>query len=516
MREFEFFPSRGDADRLDVVAILHRGLTDPGARVVMVFDGDPWSAPRLRAGVAACQAWLAEQGIGRGDRVAVMLKNSPAHIALIYSLILMGVVWVPVNTRLKSTGLRYLVEHSRPRLIVVDPEFASLFDADLACPIVAPPDRLASADASLRRVDSEPLETLCLLYTSGTTGAPKGVQFSHRMLRIATEAALIAADARDGDRLFLWEPLCHVGGAQMLLAPFLKDLELHVYPGFSASRFWQQAVASRATQLHYLGGVLEILLQGPREAIPKHALRVAWGAGLGVDLWQTVQEAFGLEVRECYGMTEGSSFATVNADGRAGSIGKPLPWISIELLDPAGRPVADREHGEIVLSSSVEGVFLSGYLDNPEASAAALRHGKLHTGDYGWRDADGFYYFVGRRTDNMRVRGENVSAWEVERVFAQHPAFALTAAVGVTSDVGEQEILIYLQTRDGAPPADLATLATELSRWAAERLASYQVPRYYRWIERFDLTPSERIRKHLLTRSLGGAWDCRAQALVVE
>ena len=513
--DFEYFTRQGADDRLDVVGLLHRGLTSGSSEAALVFDGDPWSPARLAASVASCQAWLAQQGLASGSRVAAMLKNSPGHIALIYALILSGMVWVPINTRLKAAGLRYLIDHSRPDLVVADDEFAPLFGelGELPCAVVQPVSSEVSDGTTLQRFDSAPGATLCLIYTSGTTGAPKGVQFTHRMLRIATEAALMAADGRDGDRIFLWEPLCHVGGAQMLLAPFLRRLQLHVFPGFSASRFWQQAVASRATQLHYLGGVLDILLQQPRTAIPAHELRVAWGAGLTVQSWAAVREAFGVEVRECYGMTECSSFATLNTEGRPGSIGKPLPWLSAELLDPQGAPVANGQHGELVLSSRIAGVFLPGYLDNPQATAEALRGGKLHTGDYAWRDADGFYYFVGRRTDSMRVRGENVSAWEVERVFALHPALAMTAAVGVTSEIGEQEILIYLQPAEHAP-ADRPALAAELAAWAGERLASFQVPRYYQWIDRFDLTPSERVRKHLLARGLVGAWDRRAQTII--
>jgi crotonobetaine/carnitine-CoA ligase len=122
MHEFDFFARQCDDDRLDVVSVLHRGLSRASKDDVLVFDGDPWSAPRLQRSVAACQAWLASEGLVRGDRVAVMLKNSPGHIALIYSLILMGIVWVPINTRLKSAGLRYLVEHSKPDLIVADAE----------------------------------------------------------------------------------------------------------------------------------------------------------------------------------------------------------------------------------------------------------------------------------------------------------------------------------------------------------------------------------------------------------
>lgn len=514
MNEFAYFPRRCADDRLDVVSVLHAALASDSSRDAMVFENDPWPAPRMRAAVASCQAWLMGHGIQPGDRVALMLKNSPTHIALIYALILMGVEWVPINTRLKHAGLVYVIEHSQPDLVVVDDEYAGVVDANLrqACRVVRPGDIQLNEGHPLQRIDGAPERTLCIIYTSGTTGAPKGVQFTHRMLRVAAEAALLVADCRPGDRIFLWEPLCHIGGAQMLLAPFLVDVEVHVYPGFSASRFWDQVVRSRATHLHYLGGVLEILLQLPRASIPAHTLRVAWGGGLNVQSWSAVREAFGVEVRECYGMTECSSFATLNREGRPGSMGKALPWFDIELLDKDGAPVKDGEHGELVLTSRLQGALFAGYLDNPAATREALREGKLWTGDYAWRDADGFYYFVGRRTDSMRVRGENVSAWEVERVFAQHGGLANTAAVGVTSEVGEQEILIYLQASDGEHGE--AATAAQVAGWAADKLASFQVPRYYKWIDQFDLTPSERIRKHLLSRDLAGAWDRRTGRMV--
>lgn len=505
-----YFPVRGDDDHLDVQGILHAGLNAAPDRIVLAFDAEAWSVARLRRHVALSQAWLAEQGVTRGDRVAVMLKNHPAHVALIYALILSGMVWVPVNTRLKSAGLQYLIDHAKPRLVVVEPEF----DEQVSQSAATHPFTLAHADftemqdegAGPTRADCLPGDLLCLIYTSGTTGAPKGVRFTHRMLRIASEAALLAADAQDGDRLFLWEPLCHIGGAQMLMAPFLAQVSLHVVPAFSLSRFWAQIASSRATHLHYLGGVLELLMRHPESIPANHSIRVAWGAGLNKLTWRQAQDTLGMELRECYGMTECSSFATVNQTGKPGSMGRVLPWMTLELLNENGQPVGVGEHGEIVLTTDVEGAFLDGYLDNPDATASALRDGRLYTGDIAWRDADGDLFFVGRRTDSMRVRGENVSAWEIERVFAQHPEVSSVAAVGVRSDIGEQEILLYVQCTDSSPE-HLATLAPALSAWASARLASFQLPRYYRLVERFDLTPSERIRKHLLSRDLDGAWD---------
>ncbi len=511
-----YFSIRTEDDNLDVVDVLFHGLTDRAERPVLTFEGEQWSAGDIARQIRGIQGWLGRNGVQRGDRVALMLENHPMHVAFIYALMLSGVTWVPVNTRLKGPGVQYLVEHCRPRLVVgqrsfaeviaearraatVEPEYAFLEDQRLFAP----------ESPALQRAPVQAGDTLCIIYTSGTTGPPKGVVLTHRMMRIASEAALRVADARPGDRPFLWEPLCHIGGAQMLLTPFLEPIELHLVSRFSASRFWEQVTASKATQLHYLGGILDILMQLPASEQPAHHdLRVAWGAGVSAGAWQPIQQRMGCALRECYGMTECSSFATANCTGKPGSIGRALPWLRLELLDDADRPVPTGEIGQIVLSSDVEGVFMPGYLDNPEATAEALKGGKLYTGDLARRDAEGDLSFVGRRGDSMRVRGENVSAWEIERMCATHPAIAAAAAVGVKGTVGEQEILLYVQFRPGAVE-DFAQLAL----WAAGRLASYQVPRYYLRVDAFETTPSERIRKHLLPRNLEGAWDSLTQSV---
>jgi len=505
----QYFPSRGEDDRLDVAGILRRRLEREPDREILSFSGDRWTAGRILERVIAVQAWLARGGIGRGDRVAVMLENGPDHVALIYALILMGAVWIPVNTRLRAAGIEYVLGHARPRLFVCGGAFEK--EARRACE-AAGFDGLAGeaalgraaapVGAALACAPVEPGDLLCIIYTSGTTGAPKGVLFSHRMLRIATESALIVADVREGDRLFLWEPLCHIGGAQMLLVPFLVRATLYSVPRFSASRFWDQVAAGRCTQVHYLGGILDILLRQPIRPPARHTLRVGWGAGVAKANWAAVRDGLGIALRECYGMTEGSSFATLNAEDRPGSIGKALPWLTVELLDDGDEPVPAGEPGQIVVSSRVPGTFFSGYLDNPEATREALRGGRLYTGDMARADEDGYLYFVGRRTDSMRIRGENVSAWEIERIALTHPDVEAAAAIGVESGIGEQDVLLYVQWRKGRAPT-----FEGLAAWLGERLASFQWPRYYAAVERFETTPSERIRKHRLPRSLEGAWD---------
>lgn len=501
----EYFTHRHANDELDCVPLLAAGLRRDPTRTVVHFEDHAITCEDASRHVAQLQRWFGERGLVQGDRVAVMLGNSPEHIHLIYALHVSGLVWVPVNTKLRAAGLEYLLQHAQPKLFVIDDEFDAV-TAQLDCG-AAQRTRLPAFDASdTHAAFATPAigvhDPLCIIYTSGTTGAPKGVVFTHRMMRIASEAALRVADVCDGDRLFLWEPLCHIGGAQMLLLPFLEDVTLHAVPRFSASQFWPQIERAGATQLHYLGGVLDILMQLPESEQPAaHTLRVAWGAGVSAASWEAIQARLKVSLRECYGMTECSSFATANLTGKPGSIGRALPWIDIELLDENGQRVQDGEAGEIVLSSKVEGTFLPTYLNNPDATKAALRDGRLHTGDRARRDADGDLFFIGRQTDSMRVRGENVSAWEIERIFAAHPAIRASAAIGVASAIGEQDILLNVQFKD-EPVAWPA-----LHAWAQERLASFQLPRYYRAVSAFELTASERVKKHLLSRNTEDAWD---------
>ncbi|MPW16570.1 AMP-binding protein [Paraburkholderia sp. CNPSo 3157] len=501
----EYFAHRHPDDELDCAPLLAAGLRREPAHTVVHFDDRAITCEDAARHIVQLQRWFADEGLVPGDRVAVMLGNSAEHIHLIYALVLSGLVWVPVNTKLRATGLEYVLQHAEPKLFVIEDAFddvTSQIECGTSRRVRLPAFDANNTDAAFATPQIGVHDPLCIIYTSGTTGAPKGVVFTHRMMRIASEAALRIADVRDGDRLFLWEPLCHIGGAQMLLLPFLERVTLHAVPRFSASQFWSQVARAGATQLHYLGGVLDILMQLPQSAQPDaHTLRVAWGAGVGAAAWEPIQARLDVRLRECYGMTECSSFATANVTGKPGSIGRALPWIDIELLDENGQPVKEGEAGEIVLSSRVEGTFLPTYLKHPEATKAALRNGRLHTGDRARRDADGDLFFVGRQTDSMRVRGENVSAWEIERVFAAHPAIRASAAIGVASPIGEQDILLNVQFKEA--PVDWETI----DAWARERLASFQLPRYYRAVDGFELTASERIRKHLLPRTVDDAWD---------
>jgi crotonobetaine/carnitine-CoA ligase len=231
-------------------------------------------------------------------------------------------------------------------------------------------------------------------------------------------------------------------------------------------------------------------------------VRIAWGGGCPRAAWKPFEERFGVGVRECYGMTEASSFTTISREPRFGSVGKPLPYFDVRATDDSGREVGADISGEIRVRAKTTGLITAGYFRNPEATAAALVDGWLRTGDVGRRDEDGFFYYAGRLKDALRRRGENISAWEIERVFAEHPAVAECAVIGVDDPISEQEVKIIIKLNEKHDIKEM-----DLLKWSESRLPRFQIPRYVAFIDVFPKTPTERIRKELLSRDVSNDFD---------
>ncbi len=501
----------------DVVRLLTTAAADQPRRVYAREHGRDVTVGELAQRVRGCVDALSRRGVSARSRVAVMLPNSVEHIALIFALAELGALWVPLNTRAVGAPLEHILADSAATHVVA----LTGSDSAAACArahtavhgaalvdgavLVSDTDTRGGQLRMWHCGRAEPglvSGTRALMYTSGTTGPPKGVRVSDTMLRASAYGSLAVTDAASGDVLYLWEPLFHIGGAQMPLLPLLADVSLAVDDRFRASQFWERVAVAGGTHIHYLGGILQMLLhQPPHPRERRHGARVAWGAGASPEVWRACEQRFGLRLHECYGMTETSSVVCVNRSGPEAGIGTPLPWFDVRLDAPdgsgGGRP------GEILVRGRLPGLVTAGYLGR-EPTGAETGDAWFRTGDLAQRDPDGNLHFAGRANDTIRVRGENLSAWQVENVFADHPIVERCAAVGVDAEVGEQEILLCVTVVDGTrlDPARLLD-------WAVDRLPSYQLPRYVKVLPELPLTPSQRVAKKRLPTDVDEAFDRR-------
>ena len=504
-------------------AAMDRRARETPDDVYCIFEDRPLTFAALDAAVNRVANALLARGLRQGDRVALMLPSHPDHVIAIFALAKVGLVRVPVNVSLKGPSLEFVFEQFAPRALIADSDYASQLSPLLgrqplelvvwrgatdAGPSWA--EFAAHADASPPPVAPQPDDIMAITPSSGTTGAPKGVLKSDRTLRAGPIATRVLTGRQPGDVLLLWEALHHGAGVAVLIGAVLERITLAMVARFSASRFWDDVRRYNVTHIHYLGGVLQMLLaQPPRSDDRTHGVRIAWGGGCSQEVWHKFETRFGVKIREGYGLSELVTFVLVNPDGPAGAIGKPLPWYDVRLLDPDGSEVASGETGEIAIHAHDDRLGFVGYFRNPEASTAAWRDigGKRWylTGDLGRQDEDGWFYYAGRSKDCVRRRGINISAWEVERVVNEHPDVEESALVGVPGELGDDELLLYVR-----PVGGRSLEPDALIRWCEPRIPHFQVPRYVAFIDDFPRTPTQRVRKGDLSRDVAGLWDREA------
>ena len=488
------------ADWLD-----QRARLTPDA-VVCTHRGVELSCAELARQVLQVAARLAAQGVRSGDRVALMLATDPLHLVALLALARLGAVRVPVNVHLHGAPLAHLLAQLKPQWLVADPQHRTVLDAAGPLPRLLWRDALLTGDvAPGTLLPARPAtdDILALTLSSGTTGAPKGVRKSDRHLRAGAEAVLHLTEAGPGDVFLFWEALHHGAGVAVALAALKGGFRLAMIERFSASRFWDDARAAGATHVHHLGSVVAMLMkQPPRADDRSHGVRIAWGGGCPPALWRAFAQRFGVAVREGYGLSELLTFVTMNRDGPVGSIGMPLSHYELRLCDEQGAPVPVGTTGEITLRARVPGLDFLGYADSPEADRACQRGDWFLTGDLATQDADGWLHYAGRSKDMLRRRGINISAWEVEQVFAGHPNLEEVALIGVPGELGDDELKLFVRPREGRVVEPLA-----LIRWAESRLPYFQLPRYVSVVAEFPKTPTQRIQKKDLPRDTHDAWD---------
>lgn len=438
-------------------------------------------------------------GVRRGDRVATMVHTTDQAVAVWFACARAGFVEVPLNVELKDELLVDAVEGANCSIIVAgdDPVVAQQLGAlQERLPQISKIASLEKTPKVDERIDGplSPDEVSLILYTSGTTGRSKGVRLSDRMTMRLAWSIIDHVGLTGDDVLFTVFPLHHIAARFVsVVAAILIGGEVVIHENFSASRFWDICSDHGVTAIHYLGTLPMMLWnQTSVSGQENNSVRVAYGAGMPKEIQDDFGKRFGLEIFELYGSTEQGVVAiSRRGSSKTGTCGLPVADVELRIHDPVGNQCPVDVSGEIVVRNREPGIFFDGYHGMPDATIEAWRDLWFRTGDAGSIDADGYLTFTGRLTDSIRRRGENVSAWEVERVLTEHKDVEEAAVFGVPSDLGEEEVMAVI-VADGV---DLQ----ELWQFAVEKLPGFAVPRYIRVQDELPKTPTGRVQKHSLT-----------------
>jgi fatty-acyl-CoA synthase len=471
--------------------------------------------------VARAAAWLEEQEVRRGDRVALVLGNRSAYLELVFAAAQLGAMAVPINARLTAWEIRRLLDDCTPSVLCHDAEHAEVAlgacdgaaappHARMVCGPAGSPYEAALAAATPRgEIEAvSPDAPMLLMYTSGTTGAPKGALLPHRKTLYNCLNAERFFGLTPDDRILVALPLFHSFGLAILSLPALHaGASVTLQPRFDPATVWATAARDRIT---FFGGVptmFERLLEELERRLPERldlqSLRFLFTAGAAIPV-DTIRafKRHGLVLKQGYGQTETSILCCLDsADSlrKAGSVGRPVHHAELRVIDAATlagpveswRDAAIGEPGEIVVRGPIT---MLGYWQRPNETAATLRDDWLRTGDLASIDSDGFVTLVGRARDMYISGGENVYPAEVEAVFEEHPAIREIAVIGVPDPRWGESGRAFVVLEDGETLDGKALLA-----WGSEYLARFKLPREFVAIDALPRTETGKVQKHRLT-----------------
>ncbi|MFC7504115.1 AMP-binding protein [Nocardioides sp. CPCC 206347] len=473
----------------------------------LVFEREPgvvetitWADQEARSRRAAMA--LKELGISAGTRFGVHLTNCPAFYDVWFAAAHLGAVMVPTNPIATGSELRYMLEHSGCRVVLTEPGLQETVHAAGAEHVVdvtgswtdgvepwVGPSAAAAGDV------------LAVLYTSGTTSRPKGVEITHAAYLAVGDAVANHVRLRPDDRFLVVLPLFHANAQYYCtMAALVSGASIALTPRFSASRWSEQAAALEATVASLFAAPIRMILaKDPTDWDRAHKLRVTlFAQNMSKEQAFEFEQRFANPLVQLYGMTETVIPPTMNPlyeTRHSLSIGRPLPGSRLRVVDVDGQDVPAGDPGELLVGGEPGQTMMLRYLDDPEATAAALSDDWLRTGDMVRADVDGYLYFVDRAKDMIKRSGENVACGEIERVVDQLDGVLESAAVGVPDSMLDEAIHVYVVARDG-----LRLDAEDVIAHCRRELAKFKVPDQVHVVEELPRTSVGKIQKHLLRR----------------
>jgi len=530
-------PAWSDGETDTVIDILRRAGRQAGDTLFLDFSGarytyrDIWQAARVRA------AGLRALGVGRGDTVVCLLDNSVDAVVTWFAINAVGGIWVPVNTALKADFLRHQVDEAGASVVVAEADYAQRF-TELAGQLPTlrhlvrrggePVELPGVTDHAIEDLDAHgeldpvrprPAELSMLIFTSGTTGPAKACMISHNY---AANLARTTAATRDPSHT-LWTPLplFHLNAAATsVLATACNQSTLAVAPRFSLSRFWPEIERTGARRVSILGIMISLIAS--MDDTPEmlrckgqidHVGGAPWTPEL-IDIWR---DRFGVRAAgsSVFGLTEATFITSTPPDMTAplGSSGRRNADFDVRIVDDEDRELPPGVSGEIIVRPRRPHIMFEGYWRRPDATAAVMRNLWFHTGDIGKFDEDGWFWFVDRKKDYLRRRGENVSSFELERTFRAHPDIAEVAVHAVASEHTEDDIKVTaVRTSAGTVTEE------QLCRWSLDKLPYFAVPRYIEFRDELPRNATGKILKYQLREEgvTAATWDIEQSSVVVS
>jgi crotonobetaine/carnitine-CoA ligase len=530
---------------LTIPGILDAQVAERPDQSLLVIDDVPLSYRALQERSLSAANVLVGLGIEPGDRVALFMGTSPEWVTLWFGLCRLGAVAVPINTAYRGEFLANQLRDSSTKMIAVDRSLADrVFSIAGEVPTLrtvllredgkaaaedgggTPPphvqvhaiEQLLEGSTSLLEAtpDLPPFPVGAIFSTSGTTGRSKGVLATQHYLLAAAQSMVDLWRLQSGEVVHGPLPLFHLSAVGTVLGPMLAGGTGILDSTFSVSATWDRVRRYEASGIALAGAMLSMLWNLPPDERDKDVpLRFISAAPVPLESFEAMEERWQCRIVTCYGMSEAFPLAVagVDAANRVGASGRPNPNFDVMLFDPEDRPVPVGEVGEIVCRPRRSHVMFEGYDGRDRETVEQFRNLWFHTGDMGRFDEDGFLYFADRKKDAMRRRGENISSFEVEQALLRHPAVAEVAAVGVPSELGEDEVMVYL-VAGSVEPIDMEAFMD----FCCANLPYFAVPRYVEVTSELPKNAVGRILKHEL-RARGipaSAWDRESTGYTVR